>query len=89
MLWVCGRCWSEGEGVGRKKAGCTTSEKGKEEVCLVFREKPRFERIFAAKMTGLPHAGLELRFGSSPARQRLSNDYRVMGWASSGQVDAG
>jgi hypothetical protein len=40
---VRGRCWLErrGDGDGRKKA------KGMEAVFLVFREKPRFERIFA------------------------------------------
>ena len=48
---------------------------------LVFREKPRFERIFAAKMTGLPHAQPPIR----QRRERLRNDCRVMvmvmGWA--------
>jgi hypothetical protein len=46
----------------------------REAVFLVFREMPRFERIFAAKMTGLPYAGLELRFGSSPATPGLGMD---------------
>ena len=88
----CG-CWAEAatvgcfgsvEGVGRrekasggKRPGARQVKKGKEAVFLVFREKPRFERIFAAKMTGLPP-----RRAGAPIRQQPSN-------ATSGQVDAG
>lgn len=51
---VCGRCWSEGEGRRREEKRPGARQAPRQAVLLVFRGNPRFERIFPAKMTGLP-----------------------------------
>jgi hypothetical protein len=59
--------WKVLVGGGRRRGikGRVHDKRPRVAVLLVFREKPRFERIFAAKMTGLPHA---LRFGSNAGK---------------------
>lgn len=97
----CFWCVGSVEGVGRREKALGGKRPGArqgqaEAVFLVPREKPRFERIFAAKMTGLPHAPTPA--AGTPADSAAASKATieqwsatllpwVMGRASSGQAD--